>query len=98
MTLHLTLPPELEARLRQEAERRGQPEEAIALQVLDEHLPPPLDESNRRIQAAKSLEELFAAADAAPEPDDDYDLLQALDENRKGERPLFPSELKGISW
>jgi hypothetical protein len=97
MALQLTLPPELEARLRQEAERRGQPTEAVALRLLDEHLPP-LNESNRRIQAAKSLEELFAAADAAPEQDDGYDLLQALDQNRQGERPLFPPELKGVSW
>jgi hypothetical protein len=43
MTLQLSLPPELEARLRREAERCGQPTESIALRVLDAHLPPPLD-------------------------------------------------------
>ncbi len=59
---------------------------------------PSAEEAERRIRDAKSLEELFAAMDAAPAEDDGYDLLKALDENRKGERPLFPPELKGISW
>jgi predicted DNA-binding antitoxin AbrB/MazE fold protein len=60
----------------------------------------PLDpaEAERLMRAAKTLEELFDAFEAAPDEDDGYDLLKALDENRKGERPLFPPELKGISW
>jgi predicted DNA-binding antitoxin AbrB/MazE fold protein len=60
----------------------------------------PLDpaEVERRMRAAKTLRELFDAFEAAPDEDDGYDLLKALDENRKGERPLFPPELKGISW
>ena len=34
------------------------------------------------------------------EGDEDYDFLQALNDNRAatGERPLFPPELKGITW
>jgi hypothetical protein len=56
------------------------------------------DEAERRMRQAKTLEELFDAFQSAPEPDDGYDLLGALDENRKGERPLFPPEMKGISW
>src|SRR5262249_17456062 len=65
--------------------------------------PPMEDEIDRRIRTAKTLEELFAAADAAAglEPDDGYDLLQALDENRRlagDARKLFPPEMKGISW
>jgi predicted DNA-binding antitoxin AbrB/MazE fold protein len=64
---------------------------------------PKEDEIDHRIRAAKTLEELFAAAEAAAElePDDGYDLLQALNENRRlaGEaRPLFPPEMKGITW
>jgi len=97
LTIQLTLPSELEERLRQEAARRGQPGESVALQLLDEHLPP-REENHRRIQGAKNLQELFEAADAAADPADDYDLVKALDENRKGERPLFPPELKGITW
>ena len=60
----------------------------------------PLDaaEAERRMRAAGSLRELFDAFEAAPQEDDGYDLVRALDENRPGERPLFPPELKGISW
>lgn len=63
---------------------------------------PPLteEEAVERIRSAKSLVEVFALAAEAPE-DENYDLLKALDENRKfsgDPRPLFPPELKGISW
>jgi predicted DNA-binding antitoxin AbrB/MazE fold protein len=56
------------------------------------------EEAQRRIQAAKTLAEAFAGAAAVAEDDPGYDLLRALDENRKGERPLYPPEMKGISW
>ena len=56
------------------------------------------EEAQRRIQAAKTLAEVFACAAAVAKDDPGYDLLQALDDNRRGERPLFPPEMKGISW
>lgn len=56
------------------------------------------EEAERRMREAKTLEDLFDAFQSAPEPEDGYDLLKALDENRKGERSLFPPEMKGISW
>ena len=62
MTLQLTLPQELEERLRREAERRGQGSEIVALRLLDEHLPPPSDE--RRVAAVAMLER-WAEEDAA---------------------------------
>jgi hypothetical protein len=96
MTLRLTLPFDLEERLRQEAARQGQSGESVALQLLDKYLPS--QGADQQMEAAKNLQELFAAADAVPPTNDDYDLLNALDENRKGERPLFPPDLKGISW
>lgn len=55
----------------------------------------------KRIKEAKSIEELRDAVLARPdEGDDDYDFLQALNDNRlaNGERPLFPPEMKGITW
>jgi predicted DNA-binding antitoxin AbrB/MazE fold protein len=56
-----------------------------------------------RIRSAKSFDEWMAAADAAAalEPDDGYDLLEALNENRKAAgtaRLLFPPEEKGATW
>jgi predicted DNA-binding antitoxin AbrB/MazE fold protein len=55
----------------------------------------------RRIEEAKSLQELYEAVLARPdEGDPNYDFLQALNDNRaaNGERPLFPPALKGITW
>jgi predicted DNA-binding antitoxin AbrB/MazE fold protein len=63
---------------------------------------PNLPESARRIRAAKTWEEFIAAAEAASEtePDDGYDLLEALNENRRAEcrMPVYPPEEKGITW
>jgi predicted DNA-binding antitoxin AbrB/MazE fold protein len=61
------------------------------------------DEATRRIREAKTFDEWMAAAEAAAalEPDDGYDLLEALNENRKAAgipRPLFPPDQKGVSW
>jgi predicted DNA-binding antitoxin AbrB/MazE fold protein len=61
---------------------------------------PEKDESVKRIRAAKTLEEWIVAAKAIPDNDDGYDLLQALDENRKvsgDQRPLFESLTEGAS-
>ncbi len=48
------------------------------------------EEAQRRIEAAKTLAEAFAGAAAVVDEDEGYDLLRALDDNRKGERPLYP--------
>ncbi len=88
MTLQLTLPPEVEARLRQEAERRGQPTEAVAVRLLEEHLPP-LD--NRRA-AAVALLQGWIEEDAALSPEEanaNADVLRALDADRPSYRKLF---------
>jgi len=42
----------------------------------------------QQVRAATTLTELFAVVETNPEPEDDYDLLRALDDNRKGERPV----------
>ena len=58
------------------------------------------DEIDRRIDSAKTLKELFAAMNDAPD-DPEYDLLAALDENRRrsgASRVLFPPENKGVTW
>jgi hypothetical protein len=94
MTLQLFLPPELEARLRQEAERRGQPSETVALGLLDQYLPPPLDE---RRAAAVALLHGWMEEDAALSPEEaaaNADVLRALDEDRPSYRKLFTDILK----
>jgi predicted DNA-binding antitoxin AbrB/MazE fold protein len=47
-----------------------------------------------RIKAAKSYSELFEVTKLLPPDDGGYDILKALDDNRRwsGERPLLPAE------
>ena len=42
MTLNIDIPPDLECRLRNEAEMRGVPEEELACKFLEERLPSPV--------------------------------------------------------
>jgi predicted transcriptional regulator len=98
MTLQLELPASLEERLRQEAERFGKPSESVALQLLEEHLPPRLSE---RQTAAIAMLHRWMEEDEALSPEEEAAneaVLRALDEDRKGERQLFPPELKGLTW
>jgi predicted DNA-binding antitoxin AbrB/MazE fold protein len=65
--------------------------------------PARLEDAAQRIRAAKSFDEWIAAAEAAAalEPDDGYDLPEALNENRRAAgvpRLLFPPEQKGTTW
>lgn len=88
MTLELALPPDVEARLRSEAERRGQPVDAVAVRLLDEHLPAPdrctaaVDLLNRWADEADTLSDAEVGENAA--------VLRALDADRPADRPLFP--------
>jgi predicted DNA-binding antitoxin AbrB/MazE fold protein len=52
------------------------------------------EEIIRRIQACKTYREWLEVAKLLPPDDGDYDIVKALDENRRwsGERPLLPDE------
>jgi len=94
MTLQLTLPQELEERLRQEAERRGQGREIVALRLLNEHLPP---SSEERRAAAVAMLDRWAEEDAAlsaAEAAENAEVLRALDADRPSHRKLFTEVLK----
>jgi hypothetical protein len=94
MTLQITLPSQLEERLRQEADRRGQGQETVALGVLDAHLPPALD---ARRAAAVSLLRGWAEEDESLSADEmaaNADVLRALDKDRPSFRKLFPDLLE----
>ncbi|HEV3118013.1 MAG TPA: hypothetical protein VGY58_13245 [Gemmataceae bacterium] len=96
MDLQIALPPELEERLRQEAERLGQPTESVALQLLDQHLPPPRDV--RREAALAMLHEWMVEDAQAEDGNEAEEFFRNLDAARTSNRSLFPPELKGISW
>jgi hypothetical protein len=94
MNLQLCLPDELDIRLRQEADRLGLPPEAVALRLLEEYLPPPLDE---RRAAAFVMLQRWAEEDAALSPEEaaaNAEVLRALDEDRPSYRKLFTDILK----
>ena len=94
MTLQLDLSPELEERLRQEAERQQLAPDAVTLKLLNEHLPRP-----DKAAALLALFKQWEREDAAnPEDENGEDLFAALDEDRTSNRKLFPPELKGITW
>jgi hypothetical protein len=89
LTLHLPLSPELEQRLLQEANRCGQPSEAVALHLLERHLPSPMDE---RRAAALALLHGWMEEDALLTPEEteaNAAVLHQLDEDRPSFRKLF---------
>lgn len=93
MNLELTLPPELQTRLHQEAERLGQSDEALALRLLEQNLPPMDD----RRAAAVALLHRWMEEDAALSPEEaatNAALLRALDEDRPSYRKLFTDFVK----
>ncbi len=96
MTLHLQLPSQLHERLRQESERRGEAAEALALRILDEHLPPPLDA--RRAAALAMLQQWMEEDAQMQDSEEAEEFFRGLDAARTSDRPLFPPEMKGISW
>ncbi len=97
MTFQMTLPQELKDRLDQEAVRRREPTEAVALRVLDQNLPPALDA--RRVAALATLERMMK--EVAMLSDDELAAnaatLRALDEDRPSYRKLYSDLLAGDS-
>lgn len=94
MTLMLTITAELEARLADEARRRGLSTEDYTLQLLNQHVPP-----RDRAAAAVALIQAWidGTNDAEQRQVGDF-LTRALDEDRPSERKLFPPELEGVTW
>ena len=91
--IHLRLSPNLEERLKQEANRHGLAPDAYALQTLEQHLPATSD----RQAAALAMLEKWHAEDAAIAPEEaaaNEAILRALDEDRFSFRRLFTDVLK----
>ena len=94
MTLTLHLPPELEQRLTQEAKRQGLALDAYTLQLLDKSLPP----KDRRTELVTLLQSWIEDENPEEQQETGDYLIRALDEDRLADRPLFPPELKGVTW
>ena len=94
MTLTLHLPPELEQRLTQEAKRHGLALDAYTLQLLDQSLPP----KDHRTELVTLLQSWIEDGNPEEQQETGEYLIRALDEDRLADRPLFPPELKGVTW
>ena len=94
MTFTLHLPSELEQRLAQEAKRHGLALDAYTLQLLDSSLPP----KNRRTELVPLLQSWIDEGNREEQQETGEYLIRALDEDRLADRPLFPPELKGVTW
>lgn len=92
VTLQLTLPAELECRLRREAQRQGLFPDAVTLKLLDEHLPP----VDRRAALLALLQRWQAEDEAMTEEESaaNAEVLRAIDEDRLSDRKLFTAILK----
>lgn len=96
MVIPLELPPELVERLRSEARRQGTSEGDCARRILDRYLPP----SGPKAHLIASLQ-TWAEAAKSPTPEDRAEgeaLRRALDEDRLSDRPLYPTDLEGVTW
>jgi hypothetical protein len=99
MTLQLTLPAELEERLRREAERQQTSPDAIAMKLLDEHLPREFLSSAEKAAALRAMLEQWNAEDEAMTEEEmasNAAVLRAIDENRSSDRKLFTDILKDL--
>jgi len=94
MTLTLHLPPELEQHLTREAQRQGLSLDEYALALLDKSLPP----QDRRTELITLLQTWIDEEDPEEQRETGEYLIRSLDEDRLSDRPLFPPELKGVTW
>lgn len=92
----LTLPPDLERRVAEEAGRQGLEADAYALQLLEKHLPP----EDRRAALSALLQSWIDAdeEEASEQRETGEYLIRVLDADRLSDRELFPTELKGVTW
>jgi hypothetical protein len=91
---NLELSPDLESRLVDEASRHGISVGSYAQSILEQHLP----SKTKKDPAIALLQSWIDESDGAEQADKMAHLIQALDDDRLSNRPLFPPELKGKSW
>lgn len=68
--------------------------DVYTLQLLDKSLPP----KDRRTELVTLLQSWMDEGDTAEQQETGEYLIRILDEDRLADRPLFPPELKGMTW
>ncbi|MCW9680761.1 hypothetical protein FJR41_008070 [Dolichospermum planctonicum UHCC 0167] len=94
MTLTLSLPPELEQYLTQQAQQQGLSVETYAVQLIQKSTL----QKEKQLKIVNVLQSWIDESDEQEQQETGEYLINALDENRLSNRQLFPQELKGISW
>ena len=94
MTLTLSLPPELEQYLIQQAQQQGLSVETYAVQLIQKSTL----QKEKQLKIVNVLQSWIDESDEQEQQETGEYLINALDENRLSNRQLFPQELKGISW
>ena len=94
MVLTLNLSPEIEQHLIQEAEEQGLSVEAFTLQILLQGLAAKQQAAN----PVQLLQSWIDEGDAEEQQETGQFLIQALDQDRLSERPLFPLNMQGVTW
>jgi hypothetical protein len=64
------------------------------VELLDKHLPP----QDRRTELVTLLQSWIDEGDAEEQRETGEYLIRVLDEDRLSERPLFPPDLKDVTW
>ncbi len=92
MTLQISLPTELEGRLRQEAQRQGLSPDAVTLKLLEQHLP----SADRRAALIALLHQWKTEDEALTEEESaaNAEVLRSIDKDRLSDRQLFAEILK----
>jgi len=94
MTLTLSLPPELEQYLAQEAQQQGLSVEIYTLDLIQKSIL----QKEKQLKIVNVLQSWIDESDEQEQQETGEYLINALDENRLSNRQLFPQELKGVSW
>jgi hypothetical protein len=94
MAFTVTLTPELERRLTQQANHKGMTAKGYALQLLDKYL----DFKDNKTELVALLQEWIDADDTEEQRETGDYLIRTLDNDRLSNRKLFPPELKGKTW
>ncbi|NCR36944.1 MAG: hypothetical protein GPJ12_16295 [Microcystis aeruginosa S11-01] len=94
MALTLNLTPEIEQCLTQRATEQGLSLESYALKLLTDNIL----SQEKKIKLVNLLESWIDEEDEEEQQETGEYLIEILDQDRLSDRPLFPSQLKGISW
>ena len=92
ITLNLTS--EIEQYLSQKATEKGLSLEAYVLKLLKDTIL----EQEKQTKLVNLLQSWIDEEDEQEQQETGEYLIEALDQDRLSERPLFPAELKGVTW